>query len=424
MHFGESSCLYSGCPGAEGTVQRLKVLWAEVHRNISKAQERYKFFADKKRVSVPTFQVGEKVWLSTRNISLKVPSAKLGPKFIGPYEVVEIINLVAKQYLDPTNLLVQAIANVICSIVFGNRFEYSDDSFQKLLGMFSDVFLDMSGIFGQFLDMLPTLMSYIPGPHQRINKSLARVTDFITERIKMNEETFDPNSPRDFIDCFLTKQKQEKDNPNFDMNNMVMTILNMFFAGSETSSSTLRHGLMAIMKYPEIQAKLHQEIDRVIGDSRIPNIEDRSKMPYMDAVIHEIQRFCDILPLNVPHATTKDVTFKGYTIPKGTDVYPLLCSVLWDPTKFAAPTKFDPNNFLDDKGCFKKNEAFMPFSAGKRICLGEGLARMELFIFITTILQHFKLIPEKTFTEEDIRPLMAGFVNVPKFYQMSFVPRN
>ncbi|XP_073497640.1 cytochrome P450 2G1-like [Phyllobates terribilis] len=332
------------------------------------------------------------------------------------------IKLQKEQYSDPSNLLVQAVSNVICSIVFGNRFEYSNDSFQKLLGMFFIVFQDMSSFCGQLQDILPTLMSYIPGPHQRINKSMTRLTDFISERIKMNEESFDPNSPRDYIDCFLTKQKQEKDNPNFDRTNMVMTVLNLFFAGTETVSSTLRHGLMVLMKYPEIQAKLHQEIDHVIGDSRIPNIEDRIKMPYMDAVIHEIQRFCDILPLNVPHATTKDVTFKGYTIPKGTDVYPLLCSVLQDPTKIASPFKFDPNNFLDDKGCFKKNDTYMPFSAGKRICLGEGLARMELFIFFTTILQHFKLIPEKTLTEQDIRPVMTGFANVPKFYCMSFMP--
>ncbi|XP_073497642.1 cytochrome P450 2G1-like isoform X2 [Phyllobates terribilis] len=328
-----------------------------------------------------------------------------------------------EQYVDPTSLLVQAVSNVICSIVFGNRFEYSNDSFQKLLRMFAIVFQDMSSIYGQFQDMLPTLMSYIPGPHQRINESLGRLTDFILERIKMNEESFDPNSPRDYIDCFLTKQKQEMDNPNFDRNNMVMTILNLFFAGTETVSSTIRFGFMTLMKHPEIQAKVHQEIDHAIGDSRIPNIEDRSKMPYMDAVIHEIQRFCDILPVNVPHATTKDVTFKGYTIPKGTDVYPLLCSVLRDPTKLASPDKFDPNNFLDNKGCFKKNDTYMPFSAGKRICLGEGLARMELFIFFTTILQQFKLIPEKTLTEQDIRPRMAGFANIPKFYRMKFIPR-
>ncbi|KAM4019976.1 cytochrome P450 2G1-like isoform 1-T2 [Anomaloglossus baeobatrachus] len=328
-----------------------------------------------------------------------------------------------EQYIDPTRFLVQAVSNVICSIVFGNRFEYSNDSFQKLLTMFSVVFQDQSGVYGQFQDMLPTLMSYVPGPHKRLNRSMKRVTDFIRERIKMNEESFDPHSPRHFIDCFLAKQKQEKDNPNFDRINMVFTILNLFFAGTETVSTTLRHGLMILMKYPEIQDKLHQEIARVIGDSRVPNIEDRSKMPYTDAVIHEIQRFSDILPLNVPHATTRDVTFKGYTIPKGTDVYPLLCSVLQDPTKLACPTKFDPNNFLDDKGCFKKNEAYMPFSAGKRVCLGEGLARMELFIFFTTILQHFNLTSKTTFTEEDIRPVMTGFANIPKFYQMSFVPR-
>ncbi|XP_071981305.1 cytochrome P450 2G1-like [Engystomops pustulosus] len=328
-----------------------------------------------------------------------------------------------KQFIDPTKFVVQGVANVICSIVFGDRFEYSNDSFQKLLGMFSSVFQDMSSSWGQMQDMMPSVMQFIPGPHKRINKSLEKLTDFIKERVKMNEETFDPNSPRDFIDCFLIKQLQEKDNPNFDRYNMLMSILNLFFAGTETVSSTLRHGFMIIMRYPEVQAKLHEEIDRVVGESRVPNIDDRSKMPYTDAVIHEIQRFVDILPVNVPHATTKDVNFKGYSIPKGTDVYPLLCSVHQDPTKLANPYKFDPNNFLDNKGGFKKHVTFMPFSAGKRVCVGEGLAKMELFIFLTTLLQNFRFAPETPFTDKDIEPLMAGFSNVPKFYRMAFVPR-
>ncbi|KAG8552882.1 hypothetical protein GDO81_003125, partial [Engystomops pustulosus] len=268
-----------------------------------------------------------------------------------------------KQFIDPTKFVVQGVSNVICSIVFGDRFEYSNDSFQSLLGMFSAVFQDMSSSWGQMLDMMPSVMQFIPGPHKRINKSFERLTDFIKERVKMNEETLDPNSPRDFIDCFLIKQRQEKDNPNFDRYNMLMSINNLFFAGTETVSSTLRHGFMIIMRYPEVQAKLHEEIDRVVGESRVPNIDDRSKMPYTDAVIHEIQRFVDILPVNVPHATTKDVNFKGYSIPKGTDVYPLLCSVHQDPTKLANPYKFDPNNFLDSKGGFKKHVTFMPFSA-------------------------------------------------------------
>ncbi|KAM3911030.1 cytochrome P450 2G1-like [Leptodactylus fuscus] len=337
--------------------------------------------------------------------------------------LVEEIRSQKEQFIDPTKLLVQGVSNIICSIVFGNRFEYSNDSFQKLLTMFNVVFVDMSSAWGQMKDMLPSVMHYVPGPHQRINKNLRKLTDFIETRIKMNEESFDPNSPRDYIDCFLIKQQQEQDNPNFDKNNMIMTILNLFFAGTETVSSTLRVGLMVLMKYPDIQAKVHEEIDRVIGDGRIPNIEDRSQMPYTDAVIHEIQRFADILPVNLPHLTTRDVHFKGYTIPKGTDIYPLLCTVHQDPTKLARPDKFDPNNFLDNKGRFKKNESYMPFSAGKRICLGEGLAKMELFIFLTTILQRFRLRPEREFTDNDIKPFMTGFANVPKFYRMSFIPR-
>ncbi|XP_069799555.1 cytochrome P450 2G1-like isoform X2 [Dendropsophus ebraccatus] len=231
--------------------------------------------------------------------------------------VIAEIKSQKEQFIDPTRFLVQAVSNVICSIVFGDRFEYSNDSFQKLLTLFASVFRDMSCPWGQMLDMLPSVMNFVPGPHKRINTSLDKLADFINERVKMNQESLDPNSPRDFIDCFLIKQQEEKENPHFDTNNMAKTLLNLFFAGTETVSSTLKHGLLILMRYPKIQAKLHAEIDRVIGANRIPNIEDRNNMPYMNAVIHEIQRFSDILPLNVPHATTKDVNFRGYTIPKG-----------------------------------------------------------------------------------------------------------
>ncbi|KAM5145606.1 uncharacterized protein ACMZJ9_012965 [Mantella aurantiaca] len=337
--------------------------------------------------------------------------------------LVTEIKLLKEKSIDPTSLLAQAVSNVICSIVFGNRFEYDNQSFRQLLNLFNATFKDASCSWGQLYEMLPKIMFYIPGPHQRINRHLDKLMKFILERVKMNKETFDPNCPRDYIDCFLLKQLQEKDNANFDIKNMTMSILNLFFGGTETVSTTLRHGFLILMRYPEIQEKVFEEIDCVIGHNRIPNIKDRSKMPYTDAVIHEIQRFIDILPVNLSHLVIKDISFKGYTIPKGTDVYPLLCSVHQDPKKFATPNKFNPNHFLDSNGCFKKNDAFMPFSAGKRVCLGEGLARMELFLFLTNILQNFKLTSKTKFVDEDIKPKMAGFANVPMFYEMSFIPR-
>ncbi|XP_075692316.1 cytochrome P450 2G1-like [Rhinoderma darwinii] len=339
--------------------------------------------------------------------------------------LVEVITKYKQKPIDPKNILVQAVSNVICSVVFGNRFEYEDLKFLKLLNLFNETFVLMSSSWGQLQEMIPNIMDYVPGPHQKINPIIERMLEFVAERVKMNEATIDPTSPRDYIDCFITKMQKDNEDPTseFNMRNLVLTVLNLFFAGTETVSTTLRHAFLILIKYPEIQEKLHKEIDSVIGHNRSPNIEDRSKMPYMDAVIHEIQRFSDVIPMNVPHTVIKDTTFRGYTIPKGTDVYPLLCTVLRDPSQFDTPEKFNPGHFLDESGSFKKSDAFMPFSTGKRICLGEGLARMELFLFLTTILQNFTLTSETHFTERDVAPRMTGFANVPIDYQLSFISR-
>lgn len=326
---------------------------------------------------------------------------------------------------DPAMIISKAVSNVISSVVFGSRFQYDDARFHRMLDIFSETFELMSSIWGQIQDMIPMIMNHLPGPHQKITTLLEELNDFVAERVKLNQETLDQQNPRDYIDCFLNKMQEEKDNPTseFNMRNLILTLNNLFFAGGETVATTLKHGFLVLLRYPDIQAKLHKEIDDVIGRDRQPNIEDRSKMPYTDAVIHEIQRFSNVIPMNAPHSATRDTNFRGFTIPKGTGVCALLCSVLEDSTHFATPDKFNPNHFLDSEGNFKRNEAFVPFSLGKRSCLGEGLARMELFLFLTSVLQNFVLTSQTQFTDSDIYPRMTGFANVPISYKMSFVSR-
>ncbi|XP_039217807.1 cytochrome P450 2G1-like [Crotalus tigris] len=326
---------------------------------------------------------------------------------------------------SPIFLLSCAVSNIICSIVFGNRFDYKDKEFLALMKMMNDSFRLMSNSWSQFYDIYANLLRYFPGPHTKIYDILEDMRLFIARRVKKNKETLDPNSPRDYIDCFLIQMEKEKGNPDseFNLKNLELTTLNLFFAGTETVSSTLRYGFLLLMKYPEVQAKMHEEIDRVIGQNRIPNIEDRSHMPYVDAVIHEVQRFSDLIPMNVAHAVTRDTEFRGYLIPKGTEIFPLLSTVLHDGTKFKSPEGFHPENFLDENGCLKKNDAFVPFSAGKRLCLGEALARMELFLFFTNILQWFRLKPVGEPKDIDLTPQEFGFATIPPLYELSFIPR-
>uniref|UniRef100_A0A670IR99 Cytochrome P450 family 2 subfamily G member 2 n=1 Tax=Podarcis muralis TaxID=64176 RepID=A0A670IR99_PODMU len=322
---------------------------------------------------------------------------------------------------DPTFFLSRTVSNVISSVVFGSRFDYDDKVFLSLLRMINESFIEMSTPWAQLYDMYSCVMQYLPGRHNRIYYLIEELKDFIAERIKANQATLDPNNPRDFIDCFLTQMEKEKGNPSseFNLKNLVLTTLNLFFAGTETVSSTLRYGFLFLMKHPE---KVHQEIDHIIGLNRIPASEDRMNMPYTDAVIHEIQRLTDIVPMGVPHTFhfNMDLCLMSF---QGTDVFPLLGSVLRDPKYFSNPQKFNPGHFLDEKGRFKKNDAFVPFSSGKRVCLGEAMARMELFLYFTTILQSFSLkslVPAK---DIDLSPKLSGFGNIPPTYELCLVPR-
>ncbi|KFQ40498.1 Cytochrome P450 2K1, partial [Mesitornis unicolor] len=326
--------------------------------------------------------------------------------------------------LEMTLMMNAAIANVIISILLGKRYDYEDPTFKRLLSLVNE----NVRVFGRpavsLYNIFPVL-GFLLKDRRILIQNIKELNAFIKVTFIEHLKALDRNYQRSFIDTFLVRQQEEngKENGYFHNENLTAVVRNLFAAGMETTSTTLRWGLLLMMKYPEIQKKVQEEIEQVIG-SNPPRIEHRTQLPYTDAVIHEIQRFANILPMNLPHETTADVTLKGYFIPKGTYIIPLLASVLRDKTQWEKPDVFYPEHFLNSEGKFVKKEAFIPFSAGRRICAGETLAKMELFLFFTSLLQRFTFQPPPgvSISDLDLTPSI-GITVSPVTHEVCAVPR-
>uniref|UniRef100_A0A8C1UI28 Uncharacterized protein n=1 Tax=Cyprinus carpio TaxID=7962 RepID=A0A8C1UI28_CYPCA len=324
------------------------------------------------------------------------------------YLVPEMLKLEGKPF-DPQHAIQNAVSNIICSIMFGDRFDYDNKSFKYLLEIVKENIIQSGSLVGQVFDLLP-IIKHFPGPHQKIYQNAEELKEFIRKAVKTHRENLDPDSTRDFIDAYLLEIEKQKSNEDstFHEDNMVMSVSDLFLAGTDTTATTIRWGLIFLTQNPDVQERCHEEIVRVLGYDRLPNMDDRDKLPYTNATVHEIQRCANIVPSGVFHETTQPTKLRGYDIPKGTVIFTNLTAILTDKEHWKYPDTFNPENFLDDNGHFFKPESFLPFSLGPRVCLGETLAKTELFLFVTFLLQriHFSWPPGVKW------PDMNGIVSV------------
>uniref|UniRef100_A0A8D0DXH9 Cytochrome P450 n=1 Tax=Salvator merianae TaxID=96440 RepID=A0A8D0DXH9_SALMN len=267
------------------------------------------------------------------------------------------------QAVDPHFQINNAVSNIICSVTFGDRFDYHDSRFQKLLRLLNENARLQSSVWGLLCSAFPKLMKRLPGPHQAIFKEWKELKSFVEGIIEKHKEEWNPAEPRDFIDAYLTEMEDAPS--SFHEQNLLQSALDLFLGGTETTSATLQWALLYMAIYPEIQARVQSEIDSVIGQSRLPAMNDRDNLPYTNAVIHEVQRLANILPLSVPRITTKETILGGFRLPKGVFVIINMISLLFDKDEWETPHEFNPGHFLDN-GQFRKREAFIPFSAGKK----------------------------------------------------------
>ncbi|XP_038079209.1 cytochrome P450 2J6-like [Patiria miniata] len=324
---------------------------------------------------------------------------------------------------DPQNVVGYAVSNVICSVVFGKRFQYDDPAFQRLLEVVSEhvtqgrsggVF-ETSPIFSK-LTMLPVVRRYVRAVKNFYNYIYGLVGEHTHEK-----------DPRDFIDVFLNekekKDKQGTESLALQSENLPRIVSDLFNAGSETTATTIRWAILYMMAYPEVQARVQKELDDATCRNRMPRIADKPELPFTEAVLCEIQRINTVVPMAIPHLCSEDTTLMGYNIPKGTMVFSNLWHNHSDPSVWEEPQSFRPERFLDKDGKFQSREELTSFGIGRRACIGEHLARQELFVFFTHLLHHFSFKNPDDTTPVSVKAV-DGIVLAPEDYNVCFIARD
>ncbi|CAG7785858.1 unnamed protein product [Allacma fusca] len=315
-----------------------------------------------------------------------------------------------------------SILNSVWNCIMSSKLPANDLS-QVLLGASNRItafggLLAQLGVFIPWFGLLfPNLTEITSG-----TKAYKDLYTFLDEQIKRHRETWIKNKPRDFIDAYLDKIEETTDENSsfFARKNFIRsTVADLFTASSDTTSASLEFSMLYMAKYPNVQKRIQEEISKVVPILSEPSLHDRENMPYTEAVVNEILRFSTVVPMGIFHNATEDVTFHDYRIPKDTMLLSNLYGINHDPEIWQDPENFRPERFMKEDSQ-QKRKLLHTFSVGRRICPGDRIARDEIFMFITGILQKFDI----KFTS--VIPSLEGefgFVRHPKPFEVTFSSR-
>ncbi|XP_067013403.2 methyl farnesoate epoxidase [Anabrus simplex] len=368
-------------------------------------------------------------WLEQRRFTLRQLKefgfGKTSMEGLMVEEIQELIKEIKGKTLQVSGLFNLSAVNVLCGTMAGTRYKRNNPELCQLLENITRQFRGGNPSGATLRNILPFIEWIAPKLviDQDFAEASRNLQNFMRKIIRQHEETLDEENPRDFIDVYLTEMHhQPKDSSSFSENSLVVICMDLFTAGAESVGNTLGFALLYMVLYPEVQEKVHEAIDSTIGRSHPPSLQDKARLPYIEAVLTEVQRCNTIAPLTPPHRATHDTELHGYFIPKNTTVLVSLWSLLNDKNHWGDPENFRPQRFLDNSGKFLKDEYLILFGVGKRLCPGEALARNTLFLFFTTLLQHFTIVLPENSPKPTTVPL-SGFTVAPQPFKVTFNPR-
>ncbi|CAG9859303.1 unnamed protein product [Phyllotreta striolata] len=339
-------------------------------------------------------------------------------------ELMEILEKLEDQGIDFTKILPLSVMNVLWAIAAGTRMDRYDNRLITLLNTMQERsrLFDLSGgLLNQF-PWLRFVAPEISGYNliTRLNKNLKEI---IMESIEEHKKSWIPGQDNDLIYAFINKMNDTNDdNSTFTEDQLVMICLDLFIAGSVSTSNTLGCAFLFMILNPEIQSKVAEEVERAFAKNENIHYKERNRVPYVEAVLNEVHRFSTIGPIGGPRRVTSDVKLGDYEIPKNTMVLYSIYSCHNDKDYWKDPEVFRPERFLTPEGTLINHERFMPFSIGIRRCLGEVLARSCVFTFFCEIIRNYEVIAYPG--TKPTGKLIAGMLTGPESYMAKLVKRN
>ena len=230
----------------------------------------------------------------------------------------------------------------------------------------------------------------------QLKDAIAQRDTFISKHLKEHLQIYKQGVRRDFIDYIIQNRNQNKAVPVSDRD-LEMILADMIFGRTKTSLTALRWMIIYLLQWPEYQDDLFNDILKNKNNGRYPNLKDKYKLHFVQAFIHEALRFSSFVSINNTHKTIVGESVCSYKIHKGTTAFYNIWAILHEEDIFENPWKFNPYRWLDNNGSFHNSKSFTSFSADTRVCLGESLARTEVFLFLTRLIRDFKILADRMY---------------------------
>ncbi|XP_057651547.1 probable cytochrome P450 305a1 isoform X1 [Diorhabda carinulata] len=337
-------------------------------------------------------------------------------------ELLSILKQSKENEIKIVPIISVSVLNVLWRSLSGSRLDRSDPNLQYLLDLLDKRALAFN-MAGGVLNTFPWLRFISPEKSGynlviELNKELKAL---LMKTINAHYETWTDGRDDDLIYSFISEMKKSNGAPTtFTEDQLLMVCLDIFIAGSQTTSNTLDFAIMMMILYPEIQEKVRNTLNEAFDKTEHISYNCRGRVPYIEAVISEVQRYCHVIPVSGPKRTVKDAILGGYRIPKDTTLLFSFYSINNDESYWKDPEVFRPERFLDSEGRLSVPERFAPYGFGLRRCIGEVLARTSIFTIFGEILRNYMIV-EATGSQKPTEIFVSGITLIPKQYEAKFI---